>query len=78
MGQDLCGPWMADTTNENRENTALKDLYVQINARVIVFNSRLNNGVDSPLANSSTQISEGLLKELSLKRSEKEKVTQFS
>jgi hypothetical protein len=46
MGQDLCEPWMTDTTNEKKENTALKDLYMQINARVMVFNSKLNDGVD--------------------------------
>lgn len=69
---------MTDTTNENREITALKDLYVQINDRVMVFNSRWNKGVDSLLASSSTRISEGLLKELSHQRSEEEKVKQFS
>lgn len=53
---------MTDTTNEKKENTALKYLYVQVNARVMVFNSRLNNGVDSLLTNSLTRISEVFLK----------------
>lgn len=68
---------MTDTINEKKENAALIDLYVQINARVMVFKSKVNDGVDSLLTNSLTRISEVLLKELSLKRSENE-VRQFS
>lgn len=69
---------MTDTTYEKKENTALKDLYVQVNAFVMVLNPRLNNCVDSLLTNSLTRISKVFLKELSLKRSENEKVRQFS
>ncbi|KAK4083568.1 uncharacterized protein Triagg1_1230 [Trichoderma aggressivum f. europaeum] len=73
MGRDSREPWMTDTTNEKERNAVLQDLYVQINARVMVFNSKVNDGVDSLLTEGFTRISEVLLKALSLQRSEIDK-----
>ncbi|KAL6787897.1 ankyrin repeat-containing domain protein [Trichoderma sp. SZMC 28012] len=73
MGQDSRAPWMTNTTNEKQKNAVLKDLFVQINARVMVFNSKVDDSINYPLTNSLTRISETLLKELSLQRSENEK-----
>ncbi|UKZ51346.1 hypothetical protein TrVGV298_005105 [Trichoderma virens] len=73
MGQDPRECWMTDSADEQNESSVLRHIHKQTNARIMLFNSKVKDGVNPLSTDSLTQISKLLLKELSLLRSGNDK-----
>lgn len=77
MGQDPREYWMVDSTKDE-QSAVLEHLHKQTKARIMIFNSKVNDEVESFSASGLAQISKLLLKEVQRIRSGNHEVSLFS